>query len=141
MEEYKPCFDAVKAKLSAEGYDVISPIDLPHKHDKKWESYMKEDIAAMMHCDLVYALANWRSSNGAMIELFIAESLNIPIAYQQEASAEILDKHPLAMQIMQGIEARLHPLHAQEHLEVIDDVIDLLFEKYGAVLADEYINE
>ena len=60
----------------------VNPLDLPHKHDKSWQSYMKECIAALMKCDCIFLLEGWEKSKGANIELEIAASLQYPVYHQ-----------------------------------------------------------
>ncbi len=60
----------------------ISPIDLPHKHIDNWAEYMKEDIIAMLQCSHVYALNNYKESDGATIEVGLSIKLNMTIIYQ-----------------------------------------------------------
>lgn len=81
-EEYKRNFDVAKDFVYNLGYEPVSPVDLPHEHERTWQSYMKEDLKAMMDCKAVYALKNWRSSPGATIEIDIAMKLGINIIFQ-----------------------------------------------------------
>lgn len=62
--------------------DVINPMQLPHQHDHSWESFMREDIAALTKCEAIYMLRNWKKSRGAKIEFGIAENLKMKIIYQ-----------------------------------------------------------
>lgn len=74
---YEANFAAVKRVVVAMGYEPLSPIDLPHDHDKTWASYMKEDIRAMLLCDAYYAMAGWEDSPGAVMEEQIARRLGL----------------------------------------------------------------
>jgi len=75
-------FEEAEKEVKNMGYEPVSPTTLPHEHDKSWQSYMKEDLTAMMQCDAVYALKNWRHSPGARIEVELAMSLSINIIFQ-----------------------------------------------------------
>ena len=79
VDNYAQTFEQAEQNLIAEGYEVVNPCKLPHKHDKTWKSYMKEDIKAMIDCDAIYLLPNWRESSGATIEFIIALSLKMLI--------------------------------------------------------------
>lgn len=81
-EVYEHNFNYAKKVVSALGYEPVSPVDLPHNHDKTWESYMKDDIKALVECDAVYVLHNWRTSPGATIEVNLALSLGINTIHQ-----------------------------------------------------------
>lgn len=62
--------------------EIVTPFDLPHLHDKRWDSYMREDIVELMSCDAIFMLKDWRSSKGAILEHDIAQRLDFIIIYQ-----------------------------------------------------------
>jgi hypothetical protein len=80
----KEQFDKAKQTLLElnKKYYPISPMDLPHYHDQKWSSYMREDIKAMMDCQGIYLIEGWEKSKGARIEKELAESLDFKIIYE-----------------------------------------------------------
>lgn len=80
--EYRLNFDQAKQEVRALGYDPVSPVDLPHEHGKTWSDYMREDLIALLKCDSIYTLRNWRKSPGATIEINIALSVGINIIQQ-----------------------------------------------------------
>ena len=75
-------FEAAQHELESQGYVVINPMKLPHNHDKTWESYMRECMKALVGCDEIYMLKNWKDSRGAKLECVIAYILEIKIKYQ-----------------------------------------------------------
>jgi hypothetical protein len=80
----KAQFDKAKQTLLElnKGYEPISPMDLPHYHNQKWSSYMREDIKALMDCKGIYLIEGWKESKGARIENELAESLDFKIIYE-----------------------------------------------------------
>lgn len=80
--EYTAKFAEAKQNVVAMGYIPVSPIELAHNHGKSWEEFMKEDIAAMLQCDAVFAISNYRQSKGANIEVNLATLLGIKIIHQ-----------------------------------------------------------
>lgn len=62
--------------------DCINPMGLPHNHDKSWNSYMKEDIRAMMLCDSIFMLKGWKESAGACIEFYLANKLGLNVYFE-----------------------------------------------------------
>lgn len=76
-------FELAKIELQKQDYEVISPMDLPHNHGKSWQEFMKEDIAALMTCDCIYALKDWRDSAGAKIEIELAYKLGLDVKFQK----------------------------------------------------------
>lgn len=81
-EEYTENFEIGKKEVAAMGMEPISPADLPHDHDRTWTSYMKEDLIAMLGCDAVYALRNWRHSPGARVEINLALEMGMQVIHQ-----------------------------------------------------------
>jgi hypothetical protein len=75
-------FERTEIWLSQGGYQVINPMKLPHRHDRTWQSYMREDIEALVKCDSIYMLHGWQKSKGACIEHSLAESIGLNIRYQ-----------------------------------------------------------
>ena len=55
---------------------------LNHEHDKSWESYMREDLKALLDCTHIYMMKNWDTSRGAIIERNLAKDLNIEAIYE-----------------------------------------------------------
>lgn len=80
---YKPLFEQAKKEVEALGYIPVSPVDLPHLHDRTYSSYMREDLTEMLKCECVYALRNWRHSPGAKHELESALFVGLDIIHQK----------------------------------------------------------
>lgn len=66
------------------GYDVVNPMNLKHDHDKSWESYMRECIAALVTCDSIAMIEGYESSTGAQLEYTIALALNMNFYFETE---------------------------------------------------------
>jgi len=90
--EFKRNFVNAKAEVALMGLEPVSPVDLLHDHNKSWISYMKEDLKAMMDCDVLYAMRNWRQSPGATIEVNLALQLGIQIIHQPHMPKDSLFK-------------------------------------------------
>lgn len=80
---YTKNFNDAKEEVKKLGFEPVSPVDLPHEHGRTWSDYMREDLRAMLGCDSVYALKNWRQSPGATIEINTALSVGINIIHQR----------------------------------------------------------
>ena len=65
------------------GYEVVNPMVLDHDHDKKWASYMRVCIKALMDCTHIYLMNNWQDSNGAIIEKNLADELGIICIFEK----------------------------------------------------------
>lgn len=82
-EEVEEKFNMAEKVLSAAGYHVVNPIKLKHEHDGSWQSFMKEDIKALMECDIIWMLRCWKNSEGAKIERRLAMELKIEVRYEE----------------------------------------------------------
>ena len=60
--------DLIKAKLSREGYDVVSPFDVYAGKNPTYEDYICYDLRAMLDCDAILFCKGWEESCGCRIE-------------------------------------------------------------------------
>ena len=81
--DYMERFERAEQLLKAQGREVVNPTKLPHKHDKTWESYMREDIKALVECEAIYILKHWGVSRGAVIEFRLALELDLKIEFEE----------------------------------------------------------
>jgi len=72
----KDNFEAVEIYLKDNyAFEIINPMKLPHHHDKTWASYMKHCLTAMLDCNMIYIMSNYKLSEGATIERKVAKAL------------------------------------------------------------------
>jgi nucleoside 2-deoxyribosyltransferase len=83
IEERKAKFQRHQLFLEDNGFEVINPMELPHKHDKTWTSYMKECIEALVKCDCIYMLKDFEISSEASLEFYLATQLSIKIFFEK----------------------------------------------------------
>lgn len=78
----REAFESAERDLLDAGYVAVSPfrIGVTSKH-KKWNDYMREDIKALMDVDGVLVLPGYQQSKGAMEEIRVAQSVEIPLFY------------------------------------------------------------
>lgn len=80
---YKAKFAQACTEVLLLDHIPISPTEL---HDgcnhQKWEEWMCCDIHALLDCDGVYALRDWKDSPGATVEVELAIKLKKEIIYQ-----------------------------------------------------------
>ena len=62
--------------------EIVNPADNQGKCNT-WVEYMKLDIKQLLECDSIYMLLGWNASNGANLELEIAQNLDFKIMYQK----------------------------------------------------------
>jgi hypothetical protein len=81
-------FEAAKKEVAIMGFEAISPLDLPHNHDGKWEQYMRECLRAMLDCNILYLLNGWENSPGATVKHQLARTLGMAILQESGRCAE-----------------------------------------------------
>lgn len=83
LKSRKEAFKNAEIELKRLGHNVVNPIELPHNHDKSWESYMKECIEALLKCDTICLLHGWNKSKGAKLEFDIANAMEYKIIIEK----------------------------------------------------------
>ena len=69
-------FAEAAATLRAKGYEAINPQELHEgATDHTWEGYMCRDIPHLCKADIVAKLHGWEASNGAFLEVTLANQL------------------------------------------------------------------
>lgn len=73
-------FAQAAAVLRQQGHTVVNPFQLsPTKDDMTWSDYLREDLTAMLTCDMIALLPGWEASSGAQLELHVAKKLGFHI--------------------------------------------------------------
>lgn len=76
----KPLFNKRAKELRAKGYKVVNPPELDFKEPKRtWEDCLRRDLTYVVECDAVATLPNWRKSRGALLEIYVAKALSMPV--------------------------------------------------------------
>lgn len=84
LTERKAAFKTAENFFLDNGFEVVNPMELPHNHDKSWESYMRECIAALVICDSIALIEGYESSTGAQLEYTIALALNMNFYFETD---------------------------------------------------------
>lgn len=78
----KQKFEEAAITVFKMGMVPVNPFALNHEGNTEWEHFMITDIVALIECDAIYMLPNWRESQGARIEHGIALNRKMPIYYR-----------------------------------------------------------
>lgn len=60
-------------------YDVCNPVDIYVPDGSSWETYLREDLKALLNCTAIAMLPGWEQSRGARVEHLIAVILDMPV--------------------------------------------------------------
>jgi hypothetical protein len=74
-----PAFHEWAARLRAEGYDVVSPAELPE--GDTWEKCLRHDMRELPTCDAIALMPGWERSKGAHLELHVAHRLGMEVMH------------------------------------------------------------
>ncbi|MFK9003978.1 DUF4406 domain-containing protein [Pseudomonas pergaminensis] len=74
-----PAFNAVADQLRALGYEVENPADNGIVEGAQWADYMAYDLTRLGLCGVIALLPDWEKSQGAKLEVLIAERLGMTV--------------------------------------------------------------
>ena len=74
-----PAFNAVADQLRAKGYEVENPADHGIVEGAQWADYMAYDLTRLGLCGMIALLPDWEKSQGARLEVLIAEKLGMTV--------------------------------------------------------------
>jgi len=92
ISNYEYNFNSAEQYLRRRGFElVVNPVNIADNYSKKlnlpipkipYNSFFKQDINELMHCDAVFMLKGWEHSMGAKAEHAVAVALGMEIIYQ-----------------------------------------------------------
>ena len=82
-----PAFHEETARLRSLGFDVVNPADLNPEPNTGWHECMRNDLRALLDCDILALLDGWQNSAGAHLELHIAHRVGMEIVIAKEIKA------------------------------------------------------
>lgn len=83
-----PTFNQLAEILRANGHTVFNPAEIPSPDclmgREIWIWYMKKAITMLMKADVIVLLPGWKDSEGASLEVLIAQQLEYKIIEESE---------------------------------------------------------
>lgn len=74
----RPAFHQAAAQLRAAGYHVISPAETPQPTaHPQWADWTRASLKRMLDADAIALLPGWQASQGASLEILIADELGM----------------------------------------------------------------
>lgn len=77
-------FGKAQKDIERQGHEAVNPLSVVNDWHCPWQKAMKLGIKAMMDCDAVYFLPDFRQSPGAKIEYQIVKDLGIKALFNLE---------------------------------------------------------
>jgi hypothetical protein len=78
-----PAFDAAERALLDLGYGVLNPTDAEKLNDtgkpQEWAWYMRHALRMVVSSDGLAVLPGWEKSRGALLEVYVAQNLGLPV--------------------------------------------------------------
>lgn len=65
-------------ELRMHGFEVMNPVDINPDASTPWAACLKQDLPRLLDCDAVAVLPGWDLSKGALLEVHVAQAVNIP---------------------------------------------------------------
>lgn len=81
IEEVEACCIYASGVIQAKGHTPVSPLDVSPDSDVTYAEHMGNDIEALLNCDAVLFMPEWRSSKGCRLENSAAEIYEKKIFY------------------------------------------------------------
>ena len=75
---YQEIFKSEEDRLDSLGYEPVNPAAIVASN-MSWQNAMKIVLRAMLYCDGVSLLPDWRKSKGAKIEVELARKLGMDV--------------------------------------------------------------
>jgi hypothetical protein len=86
--DYRVKFARACTEVLLLDHEPVNPCEIHHEgvccSHATWEQWMVCDLHALLDCDGVYALRDWKASKGATIEIQLAMRLGKTIIYQPQ---------------------------------------------------------
>lgn len=73
-----PLFNAEAKRLRALGWDIANPAENGNE-GKPWHMCLRKDLAQLSTCDYLFLLPGWMNSEGAHLEVMVANRVKIQI--------------------------------------------------------------
>lgn len=83
-------FGQAQKELEELGHKAINPLEVVNDWKAEWDHAMKLCIKALLDCDAVLLLPDYRHSKGALLEFDIARRLNIKRYYSTKGKIQEL---------------------------------------------------
>ena len=81
IEEVEASCIYASGVIQAKGHTPVSPLDISPDPDATYSEHMGNDIEALLNCDAVLFMENWRTSKGCRLENAAAEIYDKEIFY------------------------------------------------------------
>lgn len=76
---------AIDTEDQYDTWEAVNPAELMKQAGvDDWNMCMRACLMAMLQCDAVYMMRDWRFSKGESIECDLARKLEIPIIYEED---------------------------------------------------------
>lgn len=73
--------------LTAQGFDVINPMDLDVPAGSSWTKHMAAGVAALIECDRIFMIDGWELANESRVEFKVAYEMRIPVTFETSNKA------------------------------------------------------
>lgn len=72
-------FGQAQKEIEAQGFEAVNPLAVVNDFKTPWQKAMKMCIESLIKCDAVVLLHDYSDSKGALIEMNLAQSIDMPV--------------------------------------------------------------
>lgn len=83
LTERRKTFAETAARLRADGFDVVNPMENGLPENATTHQHMHRDIEMLMVCDRIYMMKGWTHSKGCKVEFDVATAIGLPVMFQE----------------------------------------------------------
>lgn len=83
-------FNKAEKHLRKLGLTPVNPKTLDHTFNSDYGDFMRTDLQALLDCQAIFMLDNWKNSDGAKVELQVAKACGMQVIIQGEMIDSIL---------------------------------------------------
>ncbi len=79
INERRKAFSEVEKFLSADGDEVVNPLNNGLPEDAEWADHILCDLELLIDCNYMCIMPGWKNSRGCLVEVKFARKMGIPV--------------------------------------------------------------
>lgn len=93
LDERRKAFSEVEEFISADGDEVVNPLNNGLPEDAEWSDHMLRDLELLLDCNYVFIMPGWKNSRGCLVEVRFARKMGIPVFCYNDVVQEEYERY------------------------------------------------